>query len=89
MADGGGVSTEPGLETWRQECMWQAECGNAREPNGAYCPQRHWAVSEDICDHLDHGISRAEARAAVPHPTVHKTQPPTTENDPGQNQQCC
>lgn len=41
-----------------------------------YCPQGHWAMSEDICDdHLDHGISQVQARAAVPHPTVHRTAP--------------
>ena len=53
-----------------------------------YCPQGHWALSEDIWGHHDHGISRVEARAAVPHPTVHRTAPPPIENDPGPNQQC-
>lgn len=37
MADGGGVSTER-TETWRQECVWQADCGNARGPNGSLLP---------------------------------------------------
>lgn len=44
-----------------------------------YCPQRHWAVSEDICDHLDYGISRAEARAAVPPYSAQDS--PTAENE--------